>query len=239
MTRRKAKAFSECQRCRDPIPAERPANAMYCSRKCGAAAGTARAPSRAKEPTTKACEACGEMFVAARVDARVCSSQCRLMLRRMTHGYTPERDCLRCGKPIDKIKPAGTKYCSLTCTHSVAMARFNRTEKGRAYRRTKQGSDEYLAWRRSHYVQHADRERARTRNQIQRANAIARERATRHGYEWTGLDLEIADRRELTSREVAAMLGRTVFAIENMRKKIDRTDPKTMELLGRSEKTST
>lgn len=232
MTKRKPKAFSACQQCGNPIPAERPANAMYCSRKCGAAAGTARAPSRAKQPTARACEACGESFIAARVDARACSARCRLTLRRMTHGYTPERNCLRCDKPIDKGKPAGTKYCSASCRSTSVSLRWYQTDKGRAYRRTVQNSEEYLSYRRSNYADNADRERARVKAHISRVNQLAREKAGRHGYEWTGPELEMVGRRDLTSVELAEKLGRTVLAVQNMRAKINREDPRTLLLLG-------
>lgn len=56
--------------------------------------------------------------------------------------------------------------------------------------------------------------------------------ASRNGFEWTGPELEIADRRELTAATVAMMLGRTVAAVNSVRSRIDKRDPRTLFLLG-------
>lgn len=57
--------------------------------------------------------------------------------------------------------------------------------------------------------------------------------ATRYGYQWTGPELEVAARRDLTAAQVAAMIGRTVTAVTKMRQKL-RDDPKTINLAGLS-----
>lgn len=55
--------------------------------------------------------------------------------------------------------------------------------------------------------------------------------ATRGTYTWTGPELELACRRDLTSPEVARMLGRTVAAVQKMRSKL-RDDPRKIALAG-------
>lgn len=78
---------------------------------------------------------------------------------------------------------------------------------------------------------HAD-EISTRQNVRQRArNDEAREFATRHGYQWTGPELELAARRDLTAAQVAKLTGRTIKAVANMRRKL-RDDPKTINLAG-------
>lgn len=42
--------------------------------------------------------------------------------------------------------------------------------------------------------------------------------AQRHGAEWTGLDLEIAARADLSVSEIASMLGRSYYSVVTMRR---------------------
>jgi predicted transcriptional regulator len=58
-----------------------------------------------------------------------------------------------------------------------------------------------------------------------------REKATRHGQQWTGPELEIAGREDLTVRQAAARLGRSYASVANMRHKL-KVDPKTIDLAG-------
>lgn len=57
------------------------------------------------------------------------------------------------------------------------------------------------------------------------------EMATRYGYQWTGPELEIAGRPDLSAYEVARMLRRTYAAVRHMRRKL-REDPKIINLAG-------
>ncbi len=83
------------------------------------------------------------------------------------------------------------------------------------------------------------RERHRERvNAVQRAKAQARqarslETARRYGYEWTGPELELAARKDLTATQVAAMIGRTVAAVMTARRRL-KDDPKFINLAGLS-----
>ena len=64
-----------------------------------------------------------------------------------------------------------------------------------------------------------------------RHNAETQEHASHSGQQWTGPELETVVREDLTAREVAAMLGRSLRAVENMRHRC-RTEPKIINLLG-------
>lgn len=55
--------------------------------------------------------------------------------------------------------------------------------------------------------------------------------ATRNRHEWTGPELELASRTDLTARELALLLGRTYAAVKTMRYKL-KADPKTISLAG-------
>lgn len=55
--------------------------------------------------------------------------------------------------------------------------------------------------------------------------------AARRGFQWTGPELEVAAREDLTSREVASMLGRTLYGVTQIRRKLGR-DPRKARLAG-------
>lgn len=69
----------------------------------------------------------------------------------------------------------------------------------------------------------ADRIKART-------NRKTLETATRNGQQWTGPELEIACRPDLSARQAAEMLGRSFYAVKHARQKI--TEPKWAEVAG-------
>lgn len=69
--------------------------------------------------------------------------------------------------------------------------------------------------------------RRRRHHNQQRATASAPSRYK----EWTGPELEIAAREDLTTREVALMLGRTFSGVKGMRAKLLR-DPRKQALAG-------
>lgn len=63
--------------------------------------------------------------------------------------------------------------------------------------------------------------------------------ARRCGYIWTGPELELLERRDLTHADIAAMLGRTYVAVKSMRHRLNRGDPKLTWLAGVSHDTPT
>lgn len=60
--------------------------------------------------------------------------------------------------------------------------------------------------------------------------------AQRSNYVWSGPELELADRKDLTSRQVAEMTGRTLFAVRRMRRRIATGDPRLDGAIGNVEK---
>lgn len=64
-----------------------------------------------------------------------------------------------------------------------------------------------------------------------RENSELAATATHHRQQWTGPELEIAARADLTLREVAHMLGRTIAAVAYARRGL-REDPRKMNLAG-------
>ena len=72
---------------------------------------------------------------------------------------------------------------------------------------------------------------ARNAADLNRRAAETRPGATHHGEEWTGPQLEIAARPDLTATQAARMLGRTADAVMAARKKI-RRDPRTSQVAG-------
>lgn len=62
-------------------------------------------------------------------------------------------------------------------------------------------------------------------------NSQTLENATRHRYPWTGPELEIAARKDLTDMEVAQLLGRSRYAVQNARARLER-DPRYRDLAG-------
>jgi hypothetical protein len=73
--------------------------------------------------------------------------------------------------------------------------------------------------------------RARARRKYQRSHARQLERATRYRYPWTGPELELAARPDLSHAQVAEMIGRTGAAVKHMRRKLQ-YDPKIINLAG-------
>lgn len=67
---------------------------------------------------------------------------------------------------------------------------------------------------------------------IDRMQAETRPGAHRFGNEWTGPELEMAARDDLTAVQIAKMIGRTVSAVYTKRAAIHKADPRTIAKLG-------
>jgi hypothetical protein len=67
---------------------------------------------------------------------------------------------------------------------------------------------------------HPKEQQAIVRRNRKKVNDKLRETAERHGREWTGVELEIASRPDLTARQVAEVLRRTLSAVANMRQRL-------------------
>lgn len=164
------------------------------------------------------------------------------------------RACVECGAPnsADAFRVAHNRHVR-TCKACEAQAmreyRERFPERARAADRAfkERHPDRVRAWRKryrqEHYEQEQERQRAwraqneKTAKTAQRrwmddVHPAARAGAHHHGHEWTGAELEVADRRDLSAPEVAAKLGRTVHAVYHVRRRIDARDPRTLSKLG-------
>lgn len=64
-----------------------------------------------------------------------------------------------------------------------------------------------------------------------RHQAEAKARAHRHGAQWTGPELELASRRDLSTLDVAHMIGRSYWAVETMRRDLGK-EPALAQVAG-------
>ena len=126
------------------------------------------------------------------------------------------RTCLGCGDLVTTPahllrRDAGALPKCHTCHIAAVLA----TKKKRAAR----DPEFYRALR-----NHADRQRGR-------AQSRTMERARNRGQQWTGPQLEIAAREDLTAAEVAVLTGRTLYAVKHARRKL-RDEPKWIQVVG-------
>lgn len=77
------------------------------------------------------------------------------------------------------------------------------------------------------------RRRNRTSSRRRAQNATA-DRAVNSGKEWTGPELEVAARVDLTSAEAAVLLGRTVYGVMTVRHRM-KFDPRVAYLAGQGD----
>lgn len=84
---------------------------------------------------------------------------------------------------------------------------------------------------RQYQMRNRDKVNSKHLERYNSSQAETLEKARRRGQQWTGAELEIAARPDLTAKEVALMLGRTFAAVEKMRRKLQ-ADPKTINLAG-------
>lgn len=78
-------------------------------------------------------------------------------------------------------------------------------------------------WTKAHPEKAAEQVR---KNTVKRQNATI-ERAHHHQQSWTGSEIELALRDDLSSREVALAIGRTLYAVRNFRHRMKAARPDT------------
>lgn len=125
----------------------------------------------------------------------------------------PERICAWCGLVIPGSRRADAETCTPRCQRRRADARDRRMEQA--------------AWREANAASLAIYDR--NRHAARQAETLSH--ATNCYKQWTGPELEIAARDDLTVTEAALMLGRTWKAVRVMRSKL-RTDPRKIQLAG-------
>jgi hypothetical protein len=110
-----------------------------------------------------------------------------------------------------------------------AANREKRNERERRYRAANRDAVSERDRRRKAANRERDNERDRRRRATVQAETT--DAARRHGYVWTGPELEIVARDDLTVKQIALMLGRTYTAVEKARERI-RRDPRADFLAG-------
>lgn len=72
----------------------------------------------------------------------------------------------------------------------------------------------------------------------QEEQRLAKAKASNQRKEWTGPELELVMRRDLTDRQKAEILGRTFYAVRHIIRKVNAGDPKKVNLAGLSREDS-
>jgi hypothetical protein len=94
----------------------------------------------------------------------------------------------------------------------------------------------YSAWRadnpdKQYHVTHPEKAAEAAHRKVAEWQRQTLEGATRYGLQWTGPELEVAARPDLTAKQAALLIGRTYESVKNMRKKLER-DPRTINVAG-------
>ncbi len=107
-------------------------------------------------------------------------------------------------------------------------SQMNRKYRDRNAEKIRARAKRYLS---EHYEELRPAMQANYRARQDQTSAVAH----RKGLYWTGPEVELVDRDDMTLSEMAVMLGRTYAAVVEMRSKLRRGDPKALGLVGRWE----
>jgi hypothetical protein len=175
-------------------------------------------PERAAQ--SKECEVCQTRFNRHQWETgrewarrRLCSKSCVGVVAASNRPHSIGRrrllaaTCTKCGVLHDgrkfQVSKNGTAHVCSGCRRVRQLARPGALEKHR------QGA----------------------REREKRINDQSRPGAHRGGMEWTGVELEVVSRRDLTRAEMARALGRTISAVSQARTRV-RKDPKWASIAG-------
>jgi hypothetical protein len=120
---------------------------------------------------------------------------------------------------LNRAKPDGLSYYCKECDKQ-ALRRWREKDPDRA----REASRRYRA-------EHPEKVKEAARRQKARDNAVTIDSARHHREMWTGPQLEIAAREDLTAKQVAVMTGRTLHAVNNARSRL-REDPEIISVAG-------
>lgn len=151
------------------------------------------------------------------------------------------RSCLNCGTEFDR-HPKRRRSAPIKCCSSECAAAYARSIKYAEQKTTCKNGHPFTAentfvrpngyrdcrtCRRARNAKYRDLRHPvyeRTPAQVERQvclrttkNEATRTTADRHGHQWTGPELEIASRQDLSHEYCAKMLGRTMRAVETKR----------------------
>lgn len=246
MTAKQAKTRRNCVTCGTVLPLGMRADALFCDLQCKRVARREdERQHRAKQLSGRTCVVCSAPVPSsARSDAKYCSEECRSIVRRRNHPSPPSspstnalatlkrggmlhpprtspyrvlaRTCPGCEDllitPIHLVlKSAGPLPRCRRCSVSQVTANRNRRQRVDPEFRRKL--------------------RRRTDRLRKRMNDALNDAAVNHGKQWTGPELEILCREDLTHRQAAEALGRTLYAVRHQRQLL-RVDPRKINLAG-------
>lgn len=165
------------------------------------------------------CSYCGQTFTRSPRRGRVhrfCSRRCAAQTAKSNH---PNGRKTRCDNGHDFTpentghRPDGGRWCRACHNDVTARSRVEHPDVEQRRRRER-------------YLSGADDKRLEERK---RSNDLSRDVARNHAKQWTGPQLEIAARLDLTDADVAAMTGRTVRAVETIRGRL-KDDPRLQSM---------
>lgn len=141
--------------------------------------------------------------------------------------------------PVTKKRKDGAPIYRLDCRECLNTRRRERVPTDESRRRTEirrkaryqKLQTSILAARRERYHAIADHERQQSKAYYHQSQRKSLEQAGNRGKEWTGPELELVARQDLTLNQLAEMLGRSFGAVCTARHKANH-DPKFIELLG-------
>lgn len=195
----------------------------------GVTARPFRRPARSTSP--RACERCGSALLRRPGEnahsferRRSCSKACRYALAAEATKARRGVDPLMVGR-----RTLIAKTC-LACGELLPAARFQRQVRG--YYATTCGRCVQSGWIAGLPTDEREALLRHRQAEVARQNAEMRPGARRHRQLWTGPELELVERRELTAVQVAAMIGRTPHAVRTQRKLLNRSDPAKTFLAG-------
>lgn len=198
---------------------------------------------------TRNCDQCGVTYSRKGTAHRYCSHECSSAARKTE---SAAYRCEGCGTRFTRRRNGNAyKFCSrecsgvrgaaaenaqkMTCKNGHLFSERNTLNRDGGQRRCRQcyydaqhrylesGAEAVQRWNKVRSVRRSRRMSAR--------NDESRLSARNHMNMWTGPELEVACRDDLTNREVAAMLGRTIRAVESIRRRI-KVEPKIQQLAG-------
>lgn len=158
----------------------------------------------------KPCELCGSSFTPAMPWQKFCSAACK---KRYGRQHGPSRGeqashCVECGAAFSRSNPR-----QILCSKACRRVRLSRTK---------------AAWQASLPAGYRS---ADMRQALKRQYDRSIDGARNHGKEWTGPELELVARGDMTREELMIALGRTSYAINSARHLL-RVDPRKQRLAG-------
>lgn len=150
-----------------------------------------------------------------------CGHETTVLGASLRDGRTQSCGCLRRVRAALRwsgVIKHGTRYSYAEKGCRCDQCRKWKRERDRRQRARKpeKARERHRRWKSAHAEEHI----ATTRRNMKKLNDKLRETADRHGQEWTGVELEIASRPDLTARQVAVILHRTLSAVANMRQRL-------------------